>query len=72
MTYLDEAVYCIEQKDEAAFYTIKTTEHVDPSTALEAQEYAERMYRQQNSYNGPFHAVAHNEGTEWRVMVMEE
>lgn len=72
MSYLEEAIYCIEQKDGAAFYTLSPTNTVDPSTSLEAIEYAEKFYQKDQLYTGPLHAVAQQEGNEWRIMVMEE
>lgn len=58
MSYLTDAVHAIEEKEGAAFYTIESTENVQPTNSLEAAEYAERLYKKQNRYSGAFHSVA--------------
>jgi len=72
MSYLDDAVHCIEEKQDSAFYVIEPTEHIDPNNALEATEISERRYQRDNQYDGSFHSVAHPEEDEWRVIVMRD
>lgn len=75
MSYLDDAVHQIRTGagPGAAFFEVEQTQHVDPSTSLEAQSYAERYCQQELGYDGPFHSVAQERADDsWAVMLMVE
>lgn len=73
MSYLTDAVTEIRTAAEnAAFLHVAPTEHVNPTNAWDAREYAERFYRQDRGYDGALHTVSEEVEDGFHVMIMEE
>jgi len=71
MSYLTDAVTNIDT-GEASLLHVKNTEHVDLRTCLDAEKYAERLYRKNNKYSGPIHTISETVHDGYRVIVMQE